>query len=240
MPRKTNSPLLFFLIILGVAAIGLGYLQIRGAIYAPFINSRETRPPTQTEILDNLKTQDTDKDGLSDFDERFVYQTSAYIADSDSDEFSDQEEIEAHSNPLNPESTPINKLITTEEPFTEKLIEPTKPAVGETELIIDEEISIQQIRDLLVNRGGLSQEIVDKLDDKTLRKLYNETKEETGIDLNKLETPKEPSSEFLDLDIQELRQLLIAQGADPEMLSQMNDETLKLLFLQSLQQPIQP
>lgn len=50
-----------------------------------------------------LKTKDTDRDGLSDYDEIYVYQTSAYLADSDSDGIPDPVEIARGTNPNCPE-----------------------------------------------------------------------------------------------------------------------------------------
>ncbi|MEA3398500.1 MAG: hypothetical protein U9R06_02020 [Patescibacteria group bacterium] len=50
-----------------------------------------------------LKVQDTDGDGLSDWDELNVYQTSPYLEDSDSDGFSDKEEISSDNDPNCPQ-----------------------------------------------------------------------------------------------------------------------------------------
>ena len=239
MPTKINKFLLLFLLFFGLLAISLGYFQIKGAIYAPFVRqkvSEEQEIPTQAEVLAILDGQDVDNDGLSDFDEKFVYQTSAYLADSDSDGFSDKEEIEAESDPLNPESTPYHSP-------TNLPGEPGKSSTSVLEevILVPEfsqtlgiEISVEEIRNLLINQAGLSQGIVDKLDDKTLEKLYNETKQETGIDLKELKAPDDLMRQFSDLDVVQLRQLLISQGVDSEILSSIDDQTLKSMFLQSL------
>jgi len=224
-------------IILGLAIVALGVWQIRSAIYAPFKLTKYAKAPTTEEVLAALKSQDTDKDGLNDFDEKFVYQTSPYLADSDSDGFSDKDEIMAKSNPLDPKSTPENKIVTTETPLEERVFKAPLTGTSEPAAVSSGEVSAQEIKDLLVTRGGLSRDLVDKLDDNTLKKLYNETKEETGIDLTTLETPQGLVGQFSNLDTQQLRQLLISQGIDPKMLEGIDDETLKSLFLQALQQP---
>ncbi|MBL7141516.1 hypothetical protein ISS21_00225 [Patescibacteria group bacterium] len=241
MSSKPNFRLLILLVIFGVLAISLGYLQIKGAIHAPFRQTFEAQEmPSQAEVFAILANQDTDKDGLSDFDEKFVHQTSVYIADSDSDGYSDKEEIDAGGNPLDPESTPYRSPpISSEEKGILEEIVPAPPRQdyeGQTPegQLLDSEISIKEIRDLLVKRAGLGQEIVDKLDDKTLKNLYNETKQETGIDLRELKTPDDLMRQFSDLDISQLRQLLISQGVDQEMLDSFDDETLRSMFLQSL------
>ena len=231
MATKTNTRLMTFLIIIGVLAIILSYLQLKGAIYAPFKQTFTREEPEvldQAEIFDILADQDTDEDGLSDFDERFVYQTSVYIVDSDSDSFSDKEEVEAQSDPLNPESTPYHTPKTPEQGVSEQVFSPPEPDLSE------QEVSIQEIRDLLINQAGLDKEIVDKLDDKTLENLYNETKQETGIDLRQLKAPDDLMRQFSDLDISQLRQVLIDQGVDQNILDSVDDETLRSMFLQSL------
>ncbi len=231
MLSKTNKYLILLLLFLGVLAIFLGYFQIRGTIYAPFKQiAQKTTLPNQEQItsITDLTEQDTDKDGLSDFDEKFVHQTSVYLVDTDSDSFTDKEEIDAKSDPLNKESTPYH---TPENPREEE--NPLEKTFSQEENVL-EEISIQEIKDLLINQAGLSREIVDKLDDKTLKELYNETKKETGIDLNELGAPSNQEPQFSDLDVSQMRQLLIEQGVDEKMLDSIDDETLKSMFLQSL------
>ena len=209
----------------------MSYFQFKGTIYSPFkqVSIEELELPDQAEVFAILSEQDTDGDGLSDFDERFVYQTSVYITDSDSDSFSDKEEVDAQSDPLNPESTPYRAPPSApEEVISESDLSPDKPDNQE------EKTSIQEIRDLLINQAGLSQEIVDKLDDKTLESLYNETKQETGIDLKQLQAPDDQQRQFLDLDTSQIRQLLIEQGVDKDMLNSVDDKTLESMFLESL------
>jgi hypothetical protein len=47
--------------------------------------------------------RDIDKDGLNDFDELYVYSTSPYLADTDSDGIPDKAEVDKGSDPLCPE-----------------------------------------------------------------------------------------------------------------------------------------
>ena len=51
------------------------------------------------------KIRDTDRDGLSDFDETNSYQTSPFIEDTDGDGLSDGQEVAAKKDPLCPEGT---------------------------------------------------------------------------------------------------------------------------------------
>lgn len=230
MTSKTDTRLIIFLIIIGFSAVFLSYFQFKGTIYSSFkqVPIEELEFPDQAEAFAILSEQDTDGDGLSDFDERFVYKTSVYVFDSDSDSFSDKEEVDAQSDPLNPESTPYRTPPSaSEETISESALFSVEPDNQE------EKTPIQEIRDLLINQAGLSQEIVDKLDDKTLERLYNETKQETGIDLKQLQALDNQQRQFSDFDPSYIRQILIEQGADENILDSIDDEILKLIFLQS-------
>lgn len=48
---------------------------------------------------ESLRAKDTDNDGLSDWDELYFYKTSPYLEDSDSDGFTDKQEIDNSKDP---------------------------------------------------------------------------------------------------------------------------------------------
>src|SRR5258708_2817826 len=52
---------------------------------------------------DTMKSKDTDGDGLSDYDEVYVYHTSPYLKDSDSDGIDDKTELKRGTDPNCPE-----------------------------------------------------------------------------------------------------------------------------------------
>ena len=89
----------------GVLVIIMWFVQLKNSINAPFKrssgNSTITATNTESTALsdEELKTQDTDGDGLSDWDELNVYNTSPYLPDSDGDGISDYEEIKANTDP---------------------------------------------------------------------------------------------------------------------------------------------
>lgn len=92
----------------GFLTIAFSGWYLRSQIRAPFLTSRqrfeqarqfvsERDKVAQTEA--ELKTKDTDADGISDWDEANVYRTSAYLVDSDSDGLSDSLEIAEGTDP---------------------------------------------------------------------------------------------------------------------------------------------
>lgn len=80
-------------------------VQFKRGLSEPFIYKGEENVETrhgaslQENSEEALKAKDTDKDGLSDWDELNTYKTSPYLEDSDSDGFSDKEEIDNGKDP---------------------------------------------------------------------------------------------------------------------------------------------
>ncbi len=83
------------LLIFAVLTVGLGVLQIRNTMYAPFAlnNKVALNIKDQVNTIDALRFRDTDHDGLTDFDELYVYGTSPYLYDTFSYGLSDKEVI---------------------------------------------------------------------------------------------------------------------------------------------------
>jgi hypothetical protein len=80
--RKTGFVLL---LVFGTIAVVLIFLQIRNTVYAPFALSNKIPASFKEQLVDNtdhLKVTDTDRDGLSDFDEQYVFGTSPYLYDT--------------------------------------------------------------------------------------------------------------------------------------------------------------
>lgn len=245
---KPNKYLVWGLIILTLVFIFGSYAKFRIMIFGPFSKFKTSTQATadvQT-LLAQSQNQDTDQDGLTDFQEKYIYGTSAYLADTDSDGFSDKQEIDAGSNPLDPNSTPLNKT------KTEGNLQQTFDNLQQAQQLTGgTEITPAQIRDLLINKGGLARDAVDKIDDKTLLEMYNQTKQETGInpeDLtqnNPLSTSppatQNPAqslgsmSDLQQLTPAQIRQLLLDNGVAADTLNQVDDQTLKVIFLQAAQ-----
>lgn len=96
-----------------VAILAMWFLQFKQNITAPlyrqlgFNNNQEIETAlqnknesTQSQQQDEaLKNVDTDKDGLSDYDELNIYKTSPYLEDTDSDGISDYDEVAQGTDP---------------------------------------------------------------------------------------------------------------------------------------------
>jgi len=88
------------LIVLGISGLILGtvYFRNRVQISLAIVKNNFTTPSESESVID-LQQRDTDKDGLSDYDEIYFYGTSPYIEDTDSDGFLDKEEIDEGEDP---------------------------------------------------------------------------------------------------------------------------------------------
>jgi hypothetical protein len=89
-------------LLMGLAGLGLGLFQWHGSFAAAFAHEQSTfRTPEQieTERIEGTKSKDTDRDGLSDYDESYIYKTSPYLKDSDSDGTEDNIEVAQGSDP---------------------------------------------------------------------------------------------------------------------------------------------
>jgi len=99
-----------------IAAIFLGFfaifvlvfwgIQFKKGITDPLAykgdNTEGNSSSYQEDTEESWKNKDTDKDGLSDWEELNIYLTSPYLDDSDSDGYKDKEEIDNGNDPICP------------------------------------------------------------------------------------------------------------------------------------------
>ncbi|TAN33551.1 hypothetical protein EPN28_01930 [Patescibacteria group bacterium] len=173
---------LLLLSIFALLAVGLGYLQLRNTMLAPFaLNSKI--PPFQahdTISIETLRFRDTDKDGLNDFDELYIYQTSPYLADSDSDGASDKQEIDKGANPNCAEGKDCSLMSAGEAlPAAPAALGAEPPATSTALLDINKALSDpKQLREMLT-AAGMDKDILDKISDNdllaTVQEIMNST-----------------------------------------------------------------
>ena len=224
---QTNVKIVLFI---GVLAIVLGAWHLVSGIKNAFVFSPIVLEDKAgvIENLNNLK--DTDNDGLSDYEERYVYGTSPYLADTDSDGISDYDEILAGQEPLCAGDT-----CNLEDETNLNVLESGPP----------EQMTLDELKNELIEAGYPIEE-VNKLSAEDLNLIYGEVEKainnENYIYTDVNENSGEefaPSAEELEelqnLSIDEIRQLLIQSGASNEQLESVSDEELRSLYLEALQ-----
>lgn len=202
----------------GGAALVLGIAGLINTITSPF--SPRLAPPNtddSAQTLAALKQQDTDGDGLSDYDEAFTHHTSAFVRDSDSDGLSDGDEVAARSDPNCPQGTTCGAVV----------IANTNAASGDP--------TAAALRQAL-KQAGAPTYVIDQTDDATLLQQYRDTL------LGNSSTNASLGVDDLDnLTAAQIRTLLKSNGvADDATLAQIDDETLVVLYQEALSRESQP
>lgn len=164
--------------IFSIFAIGLGVLQIRNTMYAPFALNTKIPPLVRDDINTNeaLMYRDTDKDGLNDFDELYVYGTSPYITDTDSDGINDKAEVDKGTNPLCPEGQSCSEAGVNAQAFPDNTpvasssVLGIAPAPQDVDKMLNDPVQIRKI----LATSGLDPKVLEKTSDADLIKLVKE------------------------------------------------------------------
>lgn len=165
----------FFILLLILVLIG-GVWYFKNKLLQPlavevpdFIKKDILEGTSSAQTLEDLKNKDTDQDGLTDYQEIYQYNTSIFLADTDSDAYSDSEEVNSGNDPLCPTNQDCNLLA---------LITPkTNLASVIQEVALDPNLTIEQaafreFRKFLLD-NGMSQEEVDGLTDDDLFYIFS-------------------------------------------------------------------
>ena len=241
------------LVVIGGLTLLLGVFNIRQTIKATFFGelgaSDVTLNQAEQNQLNNLRFKDTDSDGVTDYDELYVYNTSPYLADSDSDGTDDNTEIAAGTDP-NCNGADCMQIRTgnqtvstnTAPSGTVNTSSTTNTAVAGTAGTP----TTAEIRQTLLN-AGVAQEMLDQIDDATLLQLYQETLTETSAtpgttntatDANYADLLEDESitstQDLENLTPDQIRQLLISSGIDEAILNQVSDADLLVIYKQAL------
>lgn len=180
-------------------------------------------------LASDLVNRDTDGDGLSDYDELYVYGTSPYLADTDGDGIPDGEEVRNGTDPNCPQGQNCNiggqPVVTTPEPLVTP--PPTQPTVAD-------------LRQALRN-SGVAAETIDALTDEQLLAAYQEAQASVlqntggganaggsaGAGVGAINTNATP---------EQIRDLLRTNGVSDEELNKLSDAELVSLYQQSLRE----
>ena len=181
------------LAVFAVLIIVLWVAQLRNNIYGPFNAPAGNRAAIVAENSDEaLKAKDTDGDSLSDYDELNLYNTSPYLADTDSDGFKDGEEIKNNADPNCPagrdcaagllDNAPASGAPAETNDTLNSLLnqfgaadQGAAPAdLNSDQLNALKNIDAVSLRQLLIQQG-MPKETLDKISDADLMKSYQET-----------------------------------------------------------------
>jgi len=188
--QKVGILLLF---VLGVGGLVLGVRYMGRHLERPFYNVKYYDGPAyvssdeqEAAEIAEQRVSDTDEDGISDYDELYVYKSSPYLADSDSDGLSDYDEIFSGKDPNCPEDKECGFYYAADEAGTPiggvDIIEgiPNSGIEAPVNLDNDQEVlnyfssmSAEEIRTTMLG-AGMPAETLDQLDDATLIQLFNE------------------------------------------------------------------
>jgi hypothetical protein len=187
---------LFILISLGGLVYGL-----RGIFFQlekPFLAQLNYTGPKYLSIeereaqeIEMQKKNDTDEDGINDYDETYVYNSSPYLADTDSDGIDDAQEIKLGKNPSCPEGQNCYGALASAEAegetsgSLEDFTGSSTPDIDFSKLTdssdLKERIALMSADDLrqIVLDTGVDKAVVAKLSDEQIRDLFNKAADDT-------------------------------------------------------------
>jgi len=190
--QKNRQTVVIVLFVLSAVVIFFGVLQIRNRIISPFmldetiIAERASSENVLNDYVDSVNA-DTDGDGLSDYDESYLYGTSPYLEDTDSDGISDKDELDNDSDPNCPQGQNcLSENYFVEESIGDDLLINTNNDLNLADLNGTEEFSDEELREVLAGQvdaqvlrtflleGGVEQSVLDEISDEDLLSSYQE------------------------------------------------------------------
>ncbi len=190
----SNEQKIGFVLLLAfsILAIGLGILQIRNTMYGSFAlnNQVPANLKDQVDTIDALRFRDTDRDGLSDYDELYVYGTSPYLADTDGDGIPDGVEVKNGTNPNCAEGTDCSIMSSKTELATSTVdagVDSSTIPNDPVPPVLDIQAAMQdpaQVRKMLIS-AGVQAEVVNKVSDGDLLQMVKELMVSSTISTSK-------------------------------------------------------
>ncbi len=214
---NTEQKMAFVLfLILSIGGIFFGFRSFGANIYRPiqlqfakFYTGEDVVNPASAEAkqMAALKLKDTDGDGLSDYDEMYVYKTNPYLKDSDGDGIDDKTEVMNGTDPNCPTgkvcNTPTGVPVDAATAASEAVVtDPNSTTAGLVGLTADptavldsgkvqfktkadveayaNSITVKQIRDMLLQSGQIKKSDLDKMSDADLQKIYQQAVGQTS------------------------------------------------------------
>jgi len=139
------------------------------------------------------KSRDLDADGLSDYDEQYVYKTSPYVADTDSDGYDDKVEIESGNDPNCPRDEDCgastadaqvgDNMAATDLIGDQFDVDGVAPDVSSPEGLETymKSLTAQEIRDYILQSGSIDEATLNAIDDETILQLFDDALKQTDF-----------------------------------------------------------
>lgn len=247
--KRKQTIALVSIAVIGVGIVLLGFWQMKNNLALPWPAVDEAskaisvEEPKEKDITDEdvevLKQKDSDADKISDFDEYYIYGTSAYLADSDSDGDSDFDEIQIGEDPNCEKGKQCFK--------TAKFVESglgesaagtgtVAPASSKNSLL---NISADDLRQLLVKSGKVSADQLKIIGDEDLLAMYKQMLAENPDLVKKFEAQVglgSNSEQAADgVTIVDIKKMLLGQGISESELNAFTDAELIKMYQEALE-----
>ncbi len=238
-PKNGEKWLARVVLFFGFFGIIFGFFHFRNQIRNPYLRAKSPQISQQNVNQDllGLSQKDTDSDGLSDYEELYIYGSSPYLEDSDSDGINDQKEIASGSDPNCPQGQnclSFQDLGTQGSQEEASGLIPSLGALGN--LFGGTSGDATQLRELL-SQAGMSEEVLSSFTDEELLAAYQDVLTQSGGSTGQSEkTVTLPTTNIEELTPQQIRQLLKESGIDEQTLNKISDEELMQLVQETLQE----
>ena len=233
LQRYSQVLLVVLVLMLGTTGVVFGATSIKRSISAPFALKSGTSLGDAALTESSLAAQqhkDTDGDELSDYDELYVYRTSPYLPDSDSDGVPDGQEVKNGTDPNCPEG----KTCVVESAPAPASAAPAFPVVPPA--TTPQTLSATELRATL-KQIGLDSATVDALSDEQILQAYQEAlqgsqpQNQTSSSAN---TNSNGSPVPQNLTAAQVRELLIKNGVPSDKLKGVLDADVLKIYQQTV------
>jgi hypothetical protein len=237
---RQQQVVLVILVVLGVGGLVLGARSFGTNIRRPFVEQLQeyakagdylTPEERARQEEQELKSKDTDGDGLNDYDELNVFNTSPYLKDTDSDGFDDQTEVFSNNDPNCPEGEDCSQQLEEEavpdnRDSTDQLVDPTGDGNGASGAVgLDGSQQLDSLLDGVAAQGG-----AQTGDSATAGGALS------GLVGGQIESQEDLMGFFNSLSADQIRAAMIDAGIPEEQLEGLSDEEVKELFNQAVGQ----
>ncbi len=226
---KEQKAAFVFVTIIGIAGVVLGTLSFYAYAKRPFeIQLAEyakkgrvyTLDQQEAQEVEAQKTRDTDADGLTDYDELYVFKTSAYLSDTDSDGRDDKTEVFEGTDP-NCSDTKGCAVV------TEVPVDTAGLAVGNPLPVEQSTFNSPELDQLL----QLQQQLQGLQGTSGTGTIPTTTPTEGAVEI-----PADVLAYINSLPIERIRDSALSAGFPQAELEKLDDVSLRQLFLESIKQ----